>query len=256
MKHSVRTEGLKPVNARGTMTVDAVPGRLRLGAGAGTGTSGELSLEAAVWSPARLRAVAERLGSRPGELYGLMRGRIPDWLREEGLLPDAGELAAWEGRLEAAASEGAPTAGQLVRLLESRPHLALALRGLPKRELLGGVFGAWAAAAPAAAEAGAGSKGSAAGGLAAELARLERRGPGDQAGEWLSEAAAEGMLHQPGPQFREVRSRPFPADPEVAPPSGAWAALLPGAPGVEEGLSRIVKAVAEAAAERAKRLPK
>ncbi|MHA6534424.1 hypothetical protein [Paenibacillus sp. BAC0078] len=211
-----------------------------------------LTLEAPLWPAERKNKVLQELAAHPGELYGLLQGRLPDRLSGLGLLPAAAELeaAVYEQ------GEGTATRAELQELIKQQlseePLLALSLRGLDKEELLAGVFGLWAEEEVL--EAGTGKPAS--GALAAELARLERKGPAVSAGEWLAEAAAEGSLHQPGPLFHEIAARPFPVSPVVAEPAENWPALLPQTPGATEGLTLIMRRVAEAAARRAAGLSK
>ncbi|MBW4084228.1 hypothetical protein [Paenibacillus sp. S150] len=212
-----------------------------------------LSMEVAPWPAEHKRRVLRELAAHPGELYELLQGQLSARLARLKLLPAEEELAA------AVYEQGAGTADRtaLLKLLKQRlteePLLALSLRGLGKEELLAGVFGLWA-------EADNGEEGNpkpeTSGLLAAELARLERKGPAANSGEWLAEAAAEGSLHQPGPLFHEIAARPFPVSPVVAEPTEDWASLLPQTPGAADGLALIMREVAEAAARRAAGLNK
>ncbi|WP_019913849.1 hypothetical protein [Paenibacillus sp. HW567] len=211
-----------------------------------------LTLEVPLWPAERKNKVLRELAAHPGELYELLQGRLNDRLAGLGVLPAAAELetAVYEQ------GEGTATRAELQELIKQQlseePLLALSLRGLDKEELLAGVFGLWAE--EEAPEAGAGRP--AGGALAAELARLERKGPAVSSGEWLAEAAAEGSLHQPGPLFHEIAARPFPVSPVIAEPAENWPALLPQTPGATEGLTLIMRRVAEAAARRAAALGK
>ncbi|MDT3428295.1 hypothetical protein J2Z22_003887 [Paenibacillus forsythiae] len=208
-------------------------------------------LKMEVWPIARRREVVERLAESPHELYGLLQGRLPGWLAEPGLWPDDSELS------DPAAAEEAEDGAAMAKVRErlaKEPLAALALRGLPKGELMDAVFGLWAAAGGSVPgeEAGAGPAAS----LSAELARLEKKGTAVSAGEWLAEAAAEGSLHQPGPLFPEVRDRPVPVSPSLPPPGEDWRPLLPNVPRANEGLELIMRRAAEAAVRRAKGLAK
>ncbi|SEU29788.1 hypothetical protein [Paenibacillus sp. NFR01] len=87
--------------------------------------------------------------------------------------------------------------------------------------------------------------------LAAELAKLERKGPPSPAGEWLAEAAAEGSLHEPGAMFHSLESRPFPSAAQRREPDEGWRAILPPPLKPQEGLRLIMRYAAEAAARRA-----
>ncbi|WP_339253248.1 hypothetical protein [Paenibacillus sp. FSL P2-0136] len=205
------------------------------------------------WTPARKNEVLHQLAAHPGELYDLLQGSLNGGLAALELLPvdDELRLAAEEQ------GTGLLPAEELVQRvrqqLTQEPLLAFALRGLSKEELLSGVFALWAEQenersteedAPASVS------------LASELARLERKGPAVSSGEWLAEAAAEGSLHQPGPLFHEISSRPFPAMPEVMEPEEDWSALLPQTPKAREGLALLMRRVSEAAAKRAAGLNK
>ncbi|WP_052098148.1 hypothetical protein [Paenibacillus stellifer] len=245
------------------MQLEAAPGRLTAlwtpgaGAEAGeTGRSAEASrtsrsrqvLKLDLWPAAKRREAVERLADSPMELYGLLRGRLPDWLAAFGLWPDVAELAGQEG------AGDAESMSRLRARLEQEPLTALALRGLPKEELTGAVFALWAEQERFREPGGVAETGQ----LAAELAKLEKKGAAVSAGEWLAEAAAEGSLHQPGPSFMEVRDRKVPGSPDIPQEDGeeTWAALLPGVPGAAEGLALIRRRAAEEAAKRAGELTK
>ncbi|WP_342548231.1 hypothetical protein NST69_00915 [Paenibacillus sp. FSL P2-0089] len=205
------------------------------------------------WTPARKNEVLHQLAAHPGELYDLLQGSLNGGLAALELLPvdDELRLAAEEQ------GTGLLPAEELVQRvrqqLTQEPLLAFALRGLSKEELLSGVFALWAEQEN---ERSAEEDAPAAVSLASELARLERKGPAVSSGEWLAEAAAEGSLHQPGPLFHEISSRPFPAMPEVMEPEEDWSALLPQTPKAREGLALLMRRVSEAAAKRAAGLNK
>lgn len=212
-----------------------------------------LTLRIAEWSPARKREVLRLFSEQPGGLYDLLQGSLSGGMAGLALLPADAELA------QAVLEQGTgllPAAELLTGIrqqLVKEPLLALALRGLSKEELLSGVFALWAdreleqlgeEGPPAPVP------------LAAELARLERKGPAVSSGEWLAEAAAEGSLHQPGPLFHELAPRPFPAMPEAMEPAEDWSALLPQTPKAREGLALLMRRAAESAARRAADLKK
>ncbi|MEK4037388.1 MULTISPECIES: hypothetical protein [Paenibacillus] len=207
-----------------------------------------LSLKVPVWHAARRKEILRRLALSPDEVFALLQGRLTGGLAELDLLPTDTELeqALFEG-------EGLEDQAETLQLIKERlaeePLLALSLRGFTKGELLDGIFALWAesdiAADDSETEAAPVSE------LATELARLERKGPAISSGEWLAEAAAEGSLHQPGPQFHEITARPFPSSPVVAAVTEDWGALLPQTPKALEGLTLIMNRVAEAAARRA-----
>ncbi|MBY9079965.1 hypothetical protein KIH86_10225 [Paenibacillus sp. HN-1] len=246
------------------MQLEAAPGRLTAlwtpGAGTGAGETGGGSAEASrtarsrqvlkldQWPAAVRREVVERLADSPLELYSLLKGRLPDWLAALGLWPDGAELAGQEDAGDAEAMS------RVRARLEQEPLTALALRGLPKEELSGAVFALWAEQERFREPGGTAETGQ----LAAELAKLEKKGAAVSAGEWLAEAAAEGSLHQPGPSFLEVRDRKVPGSPEIPEDAGEeiWTELLPGVPGAAQGLALIRRRAAEEAAKRAGELMK
>lgn len=243
---------LRADGIQGVRQAKGIQGKQTAGAAAQErGAAYVLTLEVPLWTAERKNKVLRELAAHPGELYELLQGELTDRLAGLGLLPADSELeaAAYEQ------GEGTATRAELQELitkqLSGAPLLALSLRGLGKEELLAGVFGLWAEEISEAEE---GQRAS--GALAAELARLERKGPAVSSGEWLAEAAAEGSLHQPGPLFHEIAARPFPVSPVVAEPTEDWPALLPKTPGAAEGLKLIMQRVAEAAARRAAGLSK
>ncbi|ASA25462.1 hypothetical protein [Paenibacillus donghaensis] len=208
------------------------------------------SLNVPVWQAGRKQEVVRCLALSPAEVYALLQGRLTGGLAALDLLPTDAELR------EGTADKGHKDDGETAKLVRTRlaeePMLALSLRGFGKGELLEGIFALWAEPEDEAAEAEGGNPATVGTGvLAAELARLERKGPAVSSGEWLAEAAAEGSLHQPGPQFHEIAARPFPASPVVAPVSEGWEELLPNTPKARQGLTLIVQRVAQAAARRA-----
>ncbi|QUL55485.1 hypothetical protein KDC22_02575 [Paenibacillus tritici] len=246
------------IKATGSLESPASAGADRVDGKAGATTEKQvhrevLTLHLQQWLPARKNEVLLQLSAHPGELYDLLQGSLNGGLATLDVLPADNELE------QAADEQGTgllPAGEVLLRIrqqLVKEPLLAFALRGLSKEELLTGVFALWAEqenerieeeGAPAPVS------------LASELARLERKGPAVSSGEWLAEAAAEGSLHQPGPLFHEISSRPFPAMPEVIEPEEDWSALLPQTPKAREGLALLMRRVSEAAAARAAGLNK
>lgn len=211
------------------------------------------ALEAPRWSAERKQEVILHLAGHPGELYDLLQGGLGGSLAKQQVLPTDEEWKASNP------DHDAQTLGRLLekvrQSLAAEPLQAFALRGLTKEELLSGVFALWAEEQNDDDDDDE-VKQPPAGSLAAELARLERKGPAVSTGEWLAEAAAEGSLHQPGPLFHEISARPFPASPVIAKPAERWGELLHTTPRAEEGLVLIMRRVAEAAARRAADLGK
>ncbi|WP_238650829.1 hypothetical protein [Paenibacillus piscarius] len=212
-----------------------------------------VTLRLVEWPPARKRDVLRLFSGQPGGLYDLLQGSVGGVLGGLELVPADAELE--QAILEQ--GRGLLPAAELLhgirQQLVKEPLLALALRGLSKEELLSGVFALWAdQELEQPGEEGPPAPVS----LAAELARLERKGPAVSSGEWLAEAAAEGSLHQPGPLFHELAPRPFPALPEVMEPEEDWSALLPQTPKAREGLALLMRRAAESAARRAADLNK
>ncbi|CAM4511091.1 hypothetical protein [Paenibacillus typhae] len=194
------------------------------------------------WDPAQKDKVLRQLAGQPGELYDLLQGKSTGSMAELQLLPPGLERADSGTETAAALPEWAR-----MQLLEE-PLLGFRLRGMSKEELLEGVFALWAEEEYIREDEGSAAPASM---LAAELARLERKGPAVTTGGWLAEAAAEGSLHQPGPLFHELASRPFPASPAVARPDEDWLGLLPNTPRAGEGLALIMRKAAESARRRA-----
>lgn len=136
-------------------------------------------------------------------------------------------------------------------------ELRLRRLGWTREALLAAVWAAWAADAPladaeAALRRAAGPR---------EGARREAAGPGGQPlAERLAEAAEQGRLHQPGPEFHDVDVELGPAGPAAAagaqpplpgPDPAPWAALLPGVRGAATGLSLVAERVMQRAEELA-----
>ncbi|MEK4045356.1 hypothetical protein NSU18_17035 [Paenibacillus sp. FSL H8-0048] len=205
------------------------------------------------WTPARKDKVLHQLAAHPGELYDLLQGSLNGGLAALELLPADDELRLAADEQGTGLLPAEALVERIRQQLTQEPLLALALRGLSKEELLSGVFALWAEQEN---ERSAEEDAPASVSLASELARLERKGPAVSSGEWLAEAAAEGSLHQPGPLFHEISSRPFPAMPEVMEPEEDWSTLLPQTPKAREGLALLMRRVSEAAAKRAAGLNK
>ncbi|WP_310831217.1 hypothetical protein [Paenibacillus pedocola] len=210
-----------------------------------------LSLEVPQWSAERKEEVLQQLAGHPGELYELLQGRVTGGVAGLQLLPAELDPAGYGSNPEARQPGG--LLAWVKKRLAEEPLLMFLLRGMSKEELLGAVFALWMEEETAPQDEGHTAPGSV---LAAELARLERKGPAVPTGEWLAEAAAEGSLHQPGPLFHEIASRPFPASPVVAKVTESWETLLPNTPRASEGLTLIMRHVAESAARRAAGLGK
>ncbi|MCM3701328.1 hypothetical protein [Paenibacillus macerans] len=127
--------------------------------------------------------------------------------------------------------------------------LRLKALGWAPEALAGAVLAAWAAAAPlpdpeAALRQAAGPR------------EGERRASGPGGGgaalaEWLAEAAEQGRLHEPGPEFHDLGvelGRPDAAgEPPGGPDPAPWAALLPGVPGAAQGLALVAAQVRQRA---------
>ncbi|WNS41747.1 hypothetical protein [Paenibacillus sp. MMS20-IR301] len=214
-----------------------------------------LTLNIPVWSAERKREVIGRLSGHPGELYDVLQGSLNGGPAQLELLPTDSELQQAVSGQETGALPAEELLARVKRQLADEPLLAFALRGLPKEELLSGVFALWAGQGnERSGETGGTSP--APGTLASELARLERKGPAVSSSEWLAEAAAEGSLHQPGPLFHEISARPFPAIPDVIEPQEEWGLLLQQTPKAPAGLALLLRRVSEAAAGRAAGLNK
>lgn len=214
-----------------------------------------LSLKVPVWHAARRKEILRQLALSPNEIFALLQGRLTGGLAEQELVPTDSELeqALFESE---EIEEKAETLKLIKERLAEDPLLALSLRGFTKGELLGGVFALWAEGDLVSDESETETEVASVSDLSSELARLERKGPAISSGEWLAEAAAEGSLHQPGPQFHEIAARPFPSNPIVAAVTEDWGTLLPQTPKAVEGLTLIMNRVAAAAAHRASRVAK
>lgn len=175
-----------------------------------------------------------------------------------------------------ACSCGAPGCGHAERAMAygdaawaADDGLRLALLGWTPETLAAAVLDRWAALQPlpdpeeALRQAAGGPEAASRGGA----------GDGPNIAEWLAEMAGQGRLHQPGPQFHDVKAalrelgppaaagdppagRPRAVEPasasrEPGPDSAPWAALLPGVSGAARGLSLVAGRVMERAAELA-----
>ncbi|WP_052087859.1 hypothetical protein [Paenibacillus wynnii] len=231
------------------LQLEAVPGVLKAAQVVLPGSTSELSIKVPLWSPSTRKELVKRLALCPNEMYALLQGRAPHWFNGLEILPaNLEQSSSADGKdLEIKNDE---MLKQIEKGLSDQPLLALKLRGFPKEELLEAVFAYWAETAADAERENSGINPTTV--LTAELARLERKGPAISSGEWLAEAAAEGSLHQPGTLFHEVGDRPFPKNPVVATANEDWQSLLPQTPKVHDGLTLVMRRVAEAAAERAR----
>lgn len=227
---------LKILPGQGTVPEDGA------GISSSADTASTLSWAVPQWDSAQKDKVLRQLAGQPGELYDLLQGKSTGSMAELQLLPSG------LGQADSGAETDAALPGWARRQLLEEPLLGFRLRGMSKEELLEGVFALWAEEEYIQQDEGSPAPASM---LAAELARLERKGPAVTTGEWLAEAAAEGSLHQPGPLFQELASRPFPASPAVAQPDEDWLKLLPNTPRAGEGLVLIMRKAAESARRRA-----
>lgn len=207
-----------------------------------------ISLNIPVWTAEVKRRVVSRLAAGAGEVYELLQDRLTDEALAVLLLPKWEELeqGGFEEKDEGQQNEWLR---QLYDFLLNDPWQAFLLRGLTQAEMLDGVFSSWSKVEPDHTEADPYKPGT--GELAAELARLERKGPPITSGEWLAEAAAEGSLHQPGTQFHEIAERELPSAPVHAEVRETWERLLPQTPRAREGLELVLRRVSEAAVQRA-----
>lgn len=235
------------MNGRMELQLEAVSGVLSATRVSPTGRTSAWSLTVPIWPAPTRQVIVRRLASEPAVLYELLQNRPPRWFVELEPLPvDTGRNLRQTLGEDSVDVEALWT--EIQKSLAEQPLLMLKLRGFPKEELLQEVFVGWGQSIDQ------GRDGlNAQTGLAAELARLERKGPALSTSEWLAAAAAEGSLHQPGPMFHDVGERVFPAEPAVAAATENWQALLPRTPKVQEGLSLIMHKVAEAAALKAQK---
>ncbi|MGZ7443313.1 hypothetical protein [Paenibacillus sp. TH7-28] len=165
---------------------------------------------------------------------------------------DSGSISG--GRVRCACgAPGCARAAEAIAAAEAAWARDAALRlkalGWTPEALAGAVWAAWAAAAPlpdpeAALRQAAGPR------------EGERRASGPGGGgaalaEWLAEAAEQGRLHEPGPEFHDLGvelGRPDAAgEPPGGPDPAPWAALLPGVPGAAQGLALVAAQVRQRA---------
>lgn len=180
--------------------------------------------------------VLARFAADAQALYGLLQGKLPEWLAPLSLSVMDEEADAGCSCEGTACSHAAAVLAAAREQLAAEPLLHLVLLGLPREALLAGVFAAWAqASAPAAGSEAAGSA----------AAPKEKAPAGPSPGEWLAEAAGEGRLHRPGQLLAEVEvGVKSPPPPEALRPAGDWAGLLPGAR-AEEALTLVLRHAAE-----------
>ncbi|MFL0555779.1 hypothetical protein [Paenibacillus barengoltzii] len=185
--------------------------------------------------------------------------------------PDAGQGAATPGAPGGVhCACGDPGCARLAPALAAAraawaadAELRLRQLGWTREALLAAVWAAWAAEAPladaeAALRRAAGPH---------DSARREAAGPGGPPlAERLAEAAEQGRLHEPGPEFHDVDVELGPVGPPAAgaeapqagPDPAPWAALLPGVRGAATGLALVAERVmqrAEALAAPLRRKP-
>lgn len=180
------------------------------------------------------------------------------------LLPAAAPFGGAGARGAARCSCGEPACAEPARAIvhgaaawAADAELRLRALGWTREALLSAVWDAWAAEAPL-------PDPEAALRHVAGPPEAEKR-PAAPAGavmaEWLAEAAEQGRLHQPGPEFHDVRvelrsaaagSGPAPQGPDPGP----WAALLPGVPGAAKGLALVAAQVMQRAEALAAALPR
>ena len=178
-----------------------------------------------------------QLGDCPLELYKLLQGQDSPLLAASGLPPVQAESCS-------CGDAGCRHAAAAAQALAASPLQRLELAGLPREELLRGVFAVWPqeaeAASSTAATAGAGARsGSSRGGAAIN--------------EWIAEAAVEGTLHRAGPGFHSFEVK---LPQELAADSGLpdAAKLLPGLPRAAQALELVREKAAARARETS--LPK
>lgn len=235
------------MNGRMELQLEAVSGVLSATRVSPAGRIAVWSQVFPLWSALARQEIVRRLASEPAEMYELLQGRPPLWFVELEPLPVDMERNLHQTMGEDSVKKEVLWI-EIQKGLAEQPLLLLKLRGFPKEELLQEVFASWGQSVDLS-----GDGLSARTGLAAELARLERKGPTLSTSEWLAAAAAEGSLHQPGPMFHDVEERVFPVEPVVAAATENWQALLPQTPKVQEGLSLIMHKVAKAAALKAQK---
>ncbi|OZB90735.1 hypothetical protein [Paenibacillus sp. XY044] len=233
-------------NDRPELLVEAEPGLIRA-----QGKTGEGRKEWTLGIPVTLdgdvtgESVVERLYDCPADLYLLLQGSRLSWLDE--LFGQA--TLTWGEAVCSCGEEGCPHAAESMPAIRQRlaeePLLMLTLLGLPREELLGRVFGDWADSLPP------GDVKLASG----DLSSLEEKGKGGPSpGEWLAEAAQQGMLHEPGAPFREVAVH-LEAVPAKEMPEEDWSGLLPKVTAARQVIRSIKSQTAARAKEQLKRVP-
>ncbi|WP_025681465.1 hypothetical protein [Paenibacillus massiliensis] len=148
-------------------------------------------------------SILNRLRGFPLELYQLLQGEASEWIKRQLPLLILEDCSCGERECRHAT--------EALAVLEADPLLRLEAAGLSKAELLSGVFDEWAR------DRGRTSGSNPLERLAVDPSGEGRRG-GGAFGEWIAEAAAEGTLHQPGPELHtfEIRSSTGPvSQPEL-----------------------------------------
>ncbi|WP_145026777.1 hypothetical protein [Paenibacillus sp. Y412MC10] len=228
------------------LIVEAEPGLIRA---QGTTAEGReewtLGIPVTVDGAVPAGTIVERLADCPADLYLLLQGSQLPWLDE--LL---GQTAlSWGEAVCSCGADGCPHASESMPAIRQRladePLLMLALLELPREELLGRVFGDWAGSLPP------GDAKLADG----DLSSLEEKGKGGPSpGEWLAEAAQQGMLHEPGAPYREVAVH-LKAVPAKDMPEEDWSGLLPKVTAARQVIRSIKTQTAARAKEQLKRVP-
>ncbi|MNW25844.1 hypothetical protein D3C74_25980 [compost metagenome] len=185
-------------------------------------------------------SILDRLRSFPLELYQLLQGEASEWIKPQ--LP----LLILEGC--SCGEQECKHGAEAISMLEADPLLRLEAAGLPKEELLSGVFDEWAR-----------DRGRASGSNPLERLAVDPSGEGRRGGgafgEWIAEAAAEGTLHRPGPELHtfEIRSASGPvSQPELR----DVAALMSHRPKALQALDIVRQHAAVNVQERIGSLPK
>ncbi|MEC0091535.1 hypothetical protein [Paenibacillus macquariensis] len=202
----------------------------------------EVNIPVEVCSPLIQQEILIELQNAAHDLYLLLKGETPMWLVD--LLPSSTDIMMMN---EATCHCGNPNCEEMITVrkyaeqqLSADPVMRLTLMGLPRKELLSGVFGVWSAAIIPKAKEFAG----------VEASLIEEKGKsGPSPGEWLAEAAEQGRLHEPGPLFREVTLK-------LTPPEDGenqlddWTPLLKGSLGVQKALKMIMKKTSDISEKR------
>ncbi len=202
----------------------------------------EVNIPVEVCSPLIQQEILIELQNTAHDLYLLLKGQTPVWL--DDLLPSSTDIMMMN---EATCHCGDSNCQEIITVreyaeqqLSSDPVMKLTLMGLPRKELLPGIFGAWSSAIIPKAKEFAG----------VEATLTEEKGKsGPSPGEWLAEAAEQGRLHEPGPLFRDVTLK-------LTPPVDGenqlddWTPLLKGSLGVQKALKMIMKKTSDIAEKR------